>query len=122
MKPAKFLMIVAFVTFFSLIYVWQQTEIFRLAYLGQKSVKLCDDLLDKNATLRYNIYTSSSLIHIYNKVSETADFQMPDTYRLVRLTHSREPLIASKQLPKKENIVSRLFGIKRQAEAKTINR
>lgn len=121
MRIFKFLIIISFITLFSLIYVWQQTEIFRLAYLGQKNLMCFEDLLDRNTILRYNIQSNASLIRIGNRVSDCPDFQMPDTYRLVRLRQPKELLRVSKKVSKKENIISRLFDIKRQAEAKTIN-
>jgi len=118
MKLPKFLSIVTFITSFSLLYVYQQTEIFRLAYVGQKKQALYQDLLDKNNILRYNIKSKGSLAQIGNTISCNTDYEIPDTYKLVRLTPSRE---LKEQLPNRETIISRVFGIKRQAEAKTIN-
>lgn len=119
MRLSKFLLLTSFVTLFSTIYVWQQTEIFRLAYLGQKHLILFQDLLDKNAVLRYNIGKDSSLIRIGEKVYKSADFQMPESYRLVKSTHPNNVLSAKRQVPER-NLLSSLFSIKRQAEAKTI--
>lgn len=121
MRLSKFLSVVIFVTCLSLLYVYQQTEIFRLAYVGQKKQALLQDSLDKNSILRYNIASNASLVHIGNKISVYADFQMPDGYRLVRLMPSREGLKPSQEPANRETLLSRLFGIKRQAEAKTIN-
>lgn len=120
MKLSKFLTITILITLFSLLYVWQQTEIFHFAYLGESKLNEIEDLLDRNRILRYNIEQHASLVRISNKVFEYADFQLPDTYRLVRLKTPKEILV-NEQPPKKENILSRLFGIKRQLEAKTIN-
>ena len=120
MRLSKFLYLVICVTFLSLFYVWQETEVFRLAYVGQKNQDAFQDLLDKNIALRYNIKQRTSLINIGDKVSKEADFQMPDNYRLVRLLYPPE-IRVSEHLPRQENIVSRIFSIKRQAEAKTIN-
>lgn len=114
------MLLLCFITFFSLIYVWQQTEIFRIAYEGQKNLNVFEDLLDKNTLLRYNIKTKGSLIQLGDKVSEDTDFQMPDTYRLVRLNYANKNLKLARQ-SNKENIFSRFFSIKRQAEAKTIS-
>ncbi len=121
MKISRFLSITAFITFFSLIYVWQQTEVFRLAYVGQKNQATFQDLLDKNSILRYNLKQNVSLICIGNKVSESADYEMPDNYRLVRSLAPNKEIRAVKQTSQKENILSRLLGIKRQAEARTVN-
>jgi hypothetical protein len=121
MRLSKFLSTVIFVTCLSLLYVYQQTEIFRLAYVDQKKQALFQDSLDKNSILRYNIQNNASLVHIGNKISAYADFQMPDTYRLVRLAPSREALELNQESANRQTLLSRLFGIKRQAEAKTIN-
>lgn len=122
MRLPKFLFIASFFTFFSLIYVYQQTEILRLAYLGQKRLTIFEDLLDKNTILRYNIKRNASLVHISNRLSDYTDYEMPESYRLVRLASTKENIRtnASSRF-NKENVLSRLFGIKRQAEAKTIN-
>jgi hypothetical protein len=123
MRLPKFLCLVSLITVLALLYVWQQTEIFRLAYIGGSHSVVFNELLDKNAHLRYNIERSASLIRIGEKVCASNNLEMPDTYRLVRLVSSGEGILsASRPIPKKESIFSRLFGIKRQAEAKTINR
>jgi hypothetical protein len=109
------------VTAFSLLYVYQQSEIFRLAYAGQKRTTSFEDLLDKNSVLKYNIAKNVSLTRIGSRVSADQDFQMPDSYRLVKLTRPLNGLKVKQYTPKKETLLSRLFGIKRQAEAKTIN-
>ena len=81
------------------------------------------DSLDKNTLLRYNIKETTSLIHIDDKVSEYAHFEIPESYLLVRLTYPQEVFRVAKQPRslKRENIAYRLFGIKREAQAKTIN-
>lgn len=112
------------ITFISCLYVHQQTEIFRLAYLGQKKVARLEELLDKNSILRYNINKSASLVNISSKISakDNSGFQMPKNYRLVRVaSNNNEALGTNAQLAKKENIIARLFGVKRQAEARATN-
>lgn len=121
MRVSRFLSIIGFITLLSLLYVYQQTEIFRLAYAGQKKESAFTELLDKNTILRYNIGRNASLVHIASKISASADFQMPDSYRLVRLRSSRQGFRLAEESVNKETLLSRLFGIKRQAEAKTIN-
>jgi len=120
MRLSKFLLVVACVTLFSLLYVYQQTEIFHLAYAGQKRFAIYQDLLDKNTILRYNRARNTSLACIGNTISKNIDYEMPQTYRLVRLQRPQK-IKVSQYVPKKENILSRLFGIKREAQAKTIN-
>ncbi len=121
MRLSKFLILVFLVTSFSLLYVYQQSEIFRLAYAGQKRVTRFEDLLDKNAVLKYNIAKNVSLTRIGSRVSADPDFQMPDTYRLLRLTRPLNGFKVSRYVQKKETLLSWLFGVKRQAEAMTIN-
>lgn len=122
MRLSKFLLIVTGVALSCLFYVWQQTEIFRLAYLGQKNLTLFQDSLDKNSVLRYDLKRKTSLIHLGSKLSESDDFQVPGTYCLVKLASSKENIrVASKEAPKRQSLAYRLFGVKQQAEAQTIN-
>ncbi|TRZ96399.1 hypothetical protein D4R78_00185 [bacterium] len=121
MKLNKFLSTVILITLFSVLYVYQQTEVFRLAYVGQKKQAVFQDSLDKNSILRYNINRNASLVNICNKVLDYADFHMPESYRLVKLTPLGESSVQANQTTNRENIFSRFFGITRQAEAKTIN-
>ena len=121
LKLPRFLTGAFLITFCSLLYVYQQSEIFRLGYSGQRKVAYFQDLLDRNTILRYNIEKNASLTHIGSKVSEAKDYEMPSGYRLVKLAGPSENLKLSNGLYNKTNIFSRLFGIKRQAEAKTIN-
>ena len=121
MRLNKFLSTVTIITLFSVLYVYQQSEVFRLAYVGQKKQSVFQDSLDKNSVLRYNINQNTSLVYIGNKVLSNTDFQMPDNYRLVRMTLSGEAIATSRTQGGRENMLSRIFGIKRQAEARTIN-
>jgi hypothetical protein len=109
------------VTLVSLLYVYQQTEILRFAYTQQKQHSAFQVLLDKNSILRYNIEKNCSLVNIGDSVSNRSDFQMPDKYQLVRLVPSSEGMTFAKAVPNKETLLSRVFGIKSKAEAKTIN-
>lgn len=122
MRTLRFFAISIFVTFICLIYVYQQTEIYRLGYINQKKLIAFQDLLDKNSILRYNMEKRTSLIDVTNRFNNDKELQMPQDYRLVRLSSQQldSSLARSKGL-KQENIFVRIFGLKRQAEAKTIN-
>jgi len=120
MKLSKFLSLTVLATFLCIVYVYQQTEIFRFGYLGQRRLNECQDLQDKNNTLKYGIEKSASLIRLGDKISTGMDFQMPDSYRLVKLDNNQQGTKGS-IFSSKENLVSRVFGIKREAQAKTIN-
>ena len=121
MKLSKFLSVVGLITAISLLYVYQQTEIFRLAYSAQKQQALFEELLDKNCILRYNMEKSASLINLSSVSAGDSDFEMPDSYRLVRLRNSYQGSKVRIQSNNKQTLLSRIFGIKAQAEAKTIN-
>lgn len=115
----RFLIALLTVTACSLVYVWQQTEVFRLAYDGQKQTARFQDLLDDNSILRYNLKKTTSLVALGNRVSGSSDFQMPANYCFVKV--ARAPQSNKIVRAERETLVSRIFGIKRQAEAKTIN-
>jgi hypothetical protein len=122
MKLSRFLVIAVVVTSFSVMYVWQQTEIIRLAYTGQKSLCQFQDLLDNNSVLRYNLKRKTSLINIGYRVEGSKDFQMPESYCLVKVDAQKENFgLASRLQSKGENVFARLFGIKMQAQAQTID-
>ena len=120
MKLPRFVFLTFIATVLALVYVYQQTEIFRLGYQGQKDLEQFQALLDTNANLRYTFKRKTSLVSIGNKISGKSDFMMPENYCLVRL---ESPAVAARvgRPVKRETMVSRLFGIKRQAEAKTVN-
>lgn len=121
MRLSKFLLFVIIITSFCLLYIYQQTEIFRLAYVSQKKQTLCQDLLDKNNILRYNIKNNTSLVQIGYTSLGYADYEIPDTYQLVRLPPSgRGTRLRAQSLNNKQTLFSRFFGIKRRAEAKTV--
>lgn len=120
MKLTRFLSIIGCVTTVSCFYVYQQTEILRLAYAGQKKKVVFEEILDKNNFLRYNLEKSISLVRIGDRVSQAGQFQMPDNYRLVRVTGAGVSGQEAQSL-KPQSLASRIFSIKRQAEAKTIN-
>ena len=121
MKLTKFLSTVIFITSFSVLYVYQQSEIFRLAYLGQKKQTLFTELLDKNTVLRYNINKGSSLVNIGGRINETREFQMPDNYRFVKFVSSKDGLKLADQSQNKVGLMARIFSLRREAQAKTIN-
>lgn len=121
MKLPKFVLSIVVITSFSLLYVYQQTEIFCLAYISQKKQISLEDLLDKNNLLRYNINRNASLVNIGSRISEDADFQMPDNFKLIRMAPAFEESKPQIESSKVQILLTHIFGIKRQAEAKTVN-
>jgi len=123
MKFSKFISLTTFLTCLCLLYVYQQTEIFHLAYIGQKKSSVFHESLDKNAMLRYNINKNTSLVLIDSRISGYANFEMPDSYRVVKLAYPEGDLrVANQSRPSKlKTLATSLFGIKTQAEARTID-
>ena len=120
MRFSRFLSLILMVTFLSVIYVYQQTEIFRFGYLGQKKLSEFHELQDKNATLRYSIERGASLIRVGDQISGSVDFQMPDSYRLVKLSADQAAATGS-IFYRGDTFLSRILGVKREAQAKTVN-
>ena len=121
MRMTKFFSVIVFITSFAVLYVYQQSEIFRMAYLGQKKQVTFNELLDKNTALRYNIRKNSSLVAIGNRINATNEFQMPDNYRYVKFISSRDGLKLADQNQNREGLLARIFSLRREAQAKTIN-
>ena len=78
------------------------------------------DLEDKNAILKYSIEKNASLSRLGEKISAGMGFQMPDGYRLVKVENNQQAA-RNGVLPSEEDLLSRIFGIKREAQAKTTN-
>lgn len=121
MKLSKILPLIVSTTLFSLLYVYQQTEIFRLAYEGQKQQVHFQELLDRNTLLRYNIESKASLVEIGSNLIQVKDYEMPNTYQLVRTSYAQSSPKLVQQQPKGQNFIARFFSIKREAQAKTVN-
>jgi len=123
MRTPKLLLVIFMVTLISVVYVYQQSRIFDLAYSSSKKQTVMKDLLDANNILRYNLNVISSLSYLDKKLfSRNADFEMPNSEQLVRLTSARERIGLTQELKKRNNLLAILFGIEKQAEAKTLNR
>ena len=103
-------------------YVWQQTTIVSLAYAGQKTASRFQELLDENSVLRYNLKKDTSLVRLGHKVSGCGDFQMPNSYCLVRLNKSGQNTgSANSGLLPRQTLLSRIFSARREALGKTIS-
>ncbi|MBU1125741.1 MAG: hypothetical protein KKC84_06925 [Candidatus Omnitrophica bacterium] len=121
MKLPKFVFVISLITFFSILYVYQQVEVFRLAYVVQKRQFASDDLLDRNILLRYNIRKKASLVRLGDKMTQMAEFQMPDNFRLVRFSLAPDTLHARRAGSFRKTFLTRVFTSSQQPEAKFIN-
>lgn len=122
MRLSRFIFLLSFATFFALLYVYQQSEIFRLGYAAEKRAAVFQDLLDKNTWLRYNIESNASLVRIGNKISSTRDYEMPGAYEVVRIAQPPSARRIAQTLPvKKPGLIAKIFSVRQEAQAKTIN-
>ncbi|MDD5770968.1 MAG: hypothetical protein PHO81_01835 [Candidatus Omnitrophica bacterium] len=121
MKMTRFLSLTVFITSCCVLYVYQQSEIFRLAYLGSRRQVVYNELFDKNTALSYNIKKNSSLVKIGNRLGDTGEFQMPDNYRFVKVVAYGDGLKPVSQNQAKTSLLAGIFGLKREAQAKTIS-
>ena len=120
MKFSKFLMIISIVTFSAIIYVYQQSKIIEMAYKEQGKLEFLESLIDKGNTLRYNINRQLYLIS-ETGVSKEAIFEWPHKSELISLSTEHQSGITDNQIEGTENLFTRLFGLKSQAEATPIN-
>lgn len=119
MRILRFLFLAISLTSVALLYVYQQTEIVRLAYSQQKDSDFFKELLDKNSLLRYNINRKMSLVNL-GDILHDGDYVMPDNYQLV-LLGKLQPKADLRQVKTRRQVLGGLFVSRNQAEAKTIN-
>ena len=122
MRLSKFLLVMSFITLIALIYVYQQTQIFYLAYLGGKRQVVLADLLDKNNIFRYNINKLSSLPYLDTKIMHNIDFEIPARKQLVRVKVKQANTQVSRAPNKRTNLFFSFFGTVKQAQAQPLNR
>jgi hypothetical protein len=128
MKVSKIISLILLITLICLFYVWQKTEIVKLAYQKQKKLALYAELLDQNMILRYNLNTLVSFNNLERtlKLFDT-DYEIPhlshiidlrDKHigRVVEIASSGEKYPSSKRR-KISNIFLNLFIPRSQAEA-----
>ena len=87
----------------------------------KKKQAIFTELLDKNTALRYNINKSSSLVNIGARINSANDFGMPDNYRYVKFIASPAGLKLVQPGQAKEGLLAKIFSLKQEAQAKTIN-
>ena len=119
MSLTKFFMIILAVTLLALFYVYQESKIIHLAYQEQERLAFLETLMDKNNNLRYNIDRQMSLVSIA-ELWQDGDFEWPGRKHLVSSSTMQQALRDKQQIKETENLFTRLFGLKSQAEARSI--
>lgn len=118
MKFHKIILIIVCVTVFSVVYVYQQTQIFCLAYTGEKKQETYQDLLDKNNLLRYNVNVITSVSSIGPKVMKGSEFEMPIKTAVVKLGTPKKAISVKSRLAGLIDI----FSLKAEAKTNTPGR
>ena len=120
MKLPRFAAAAALVTGLALLYVYQQTEIIKLAYDGQQKSRLYRQLLDKGNILMYNLAILKSSANLGQKVFlESSGFQMPEAKQVMELKYTVLTGLDSSSKAKK-SLLSRIFDLGLRAEAKPV--
>ena len=116
----KFLIIILAITAIALLYVYQQSKIIEMAYAVQERLAFLDSCLNNNNNLKYLINRQMSLVSIAD-IWQGGDFEWPNQKQLVSFSGVRQVSIDNVQIKTKENIFTRIFGLRSQAEATLVN-
>ena len=116
MRLTKFLIMVLVITPLAVLYVRQQNKIIQMAYQEQEKLALLDSLVDKNNKLRYNINHRTSLVLI-TRFWQEGNFEWPHQRQMVSLSSAKQTLEGNQEIQDSQDIFTRLFGLKSQAEA-----
>ncbi|MCX7928003.1 MAG: hypothetical protein N2606_07760 [Candidatus Omnitrophica bacterium] len=120
-RLSQFFKVVTLLTTVAVLYVWQQTEIIKLAYDNHKNTNRFQELLDENSWLRYNLKKNASVVSLGNKGFAQEDFSMPSSYCVVTVNGKRtEASLYGKRL-KNKTLFAGLLNLGKEAQAKTIH-
>lgn len=125
MKLTKFLKGIMTLTVLSVIYINLQVQIYDLAYQGKRREKEINKLTDSNGNVIYNICKLKSANNLGGKLlDENSDMRFLDDKSIVkletRIPAHRAAAVSSPQNneEKRSNILTGLFTLRSQAEAK----
>jgi len=107
-------------TFFSLFFVFLQTQIIALGYCVQSKKSLYQQLTDENDNLRYDISRLESLETLNKRISyEKAAYELPRGNQLVKISVPKNYSFAKNTLGQKRGLFN-LLGLQSEAEAKQL--
>lgn len=106
MRLKYFILILTIITSLSLAYVWQETEIIKLAYQSEARSRSRKELLDRNRHLRYNLISLKSCAYLGNKLlNDNSNYEIPKRSQMMTLTLPKDAE------PGRERALSRPQGI-----------
>ena len=113
MRLKYFALSLFFLTSLSLVYAWQQVEIIKLAYQQNQKSKICNEFLDRNHYLKYNLVSLKSSSYLGSRLlNDDLKFEIPSQSRMLTLSMPREKVIAGKDVFTKNGLILSLFKIK----------
>lgn len=116
----RLLIFVSICTVLALLFVHYQVRIYLLSYEVDKNNFLCEELLDRNETLLYDINRLSSISRISCELLSPKDeFIIPD--KILKITRSFEGE-EKRLIGRRENFLARIFRAITLAEAKEVKR
>jgi len=130
MRTSRCILYTALGTVLCLFYVFQQTEIVKLAYKITTTEKILENILDKKTSLEYTLSSlESPLSRDKNLFLKNNGFEMAGKYKLVKvdkgIASARAPIKAAAVKTSSRGVLfkrlafSTIFASK-QAEAKTV--
>ncbi|MFH0877281.1 MAG: hypothetical protein V1863_03565 [Candidatus Omnitrophota bacterium] len=98
MRTSRSILYTALGTVFSLMYVFEQTEIVKMGYRITLAQKVLEQYLDRHTSLTYTVSSLESPLNLdKGLLSDKDGFEMPRAYRLVKLEPSQNAPTQSPQ-------------------------
>lgn len=128
MRLLKFLVVIAFITILSLVYIDLQVKIYDLGYRGERKKTELQKLKDHQGDTALSIYKLKSVNHLgVRLLSDNSHMQFLDQKNIVRLETPTDLLTentfagAQANRPnRKPSLLAGLFSLRSQAEAEPI--
>ena len=120
MRTSRFIFYTVIGTVLCLFYVFQQTQITKLGYRITTAQKMLNTVMDRKTYLEYTASSLESPLHLDKTLFvNNAEFEMPQHYRLVKVSTSPTVKVASSASALKRFAFATFFG-GRSAEAKPV--
>lgn len=126
MRTSKCIALTVLGTVLCLLHVFLQTEIVKFGYEINSASQILDTQKDKQTSLQFVLSSMQSPLNIDKSLSSDKDvYQLPDSFKLVKLSPAGSSVDSGMTAPDRAAPVLRRFAFStfftgRQAEARTI--
>lgn len=126
MRTSRCILFAVFLTFFSLLYVFQQTEIIKAGYKITEAQKAFEACLDHRTVLEYTLSALESPLNLDKNLFFKKDqFELASDYRLVKIAPPHAPAPMPVLAPGPFSLSLKRLALKswfaaKEAQAKTI--